>query len=109
MSSQNYWAVTVKYVYGKASDVKPMDYAHFMRHCNDIHKSLEFLETTFEKDSCNRLHMHAIATGPKRLYTKKLQKHGFNIDFQLLETQEAIDSWFNYIQKDNFKEYQMAS
>lgn len=101
----NYYAVTVKQVLGNAHEVDSTDYGHWMCHASDIHQSLEFLETFFEKDALDRLHMHCLVSTPiKRPYLKKLQKYGFNLDWQKLPEHD-IDKWRTYIKKDMFKEY----
>lgn len=105
MQKLNYYAVTVKYVYGSPFDVSTTDYGHWICHAKDIHYSLDFLETKFEYDSGDRLHMHCLMATPlKRLYLKKLQKYGFNIDLQPLP-EEDIPRWLNYITKDERKQY----
>lgn len=103
----NYYAVTVKYVKGKAEDVDRSDYGHWLCHSEEVHKGLHYVETHFEQDKGGRLHMHCLLeTSLKRLYIKKLQRSGFNIDIQKLEGDE-VPKWKNYIKKDMFKLHMM--
>lgn len=101
----NSYAVTVKYLYGTVTNATRIDYAQWMMHAHEVHRSLEFIQTEFEEDSTGRLHMHALVQTPlKRLYKSKLNHRGFHVDIQKIPIDE-IGAWLQYIVKDQFKVY----
>lgn len=53
-----------------------------------------------ELDSLGKDHVHGIIRAPKRVYLKSLQVRGYHIYTDILKTQQDIDNWVRYINKD---------
>lgn len=84
------------------------DYEQFLTTFKTKVASITEIECHYEDTS--GLHFHAIITTPRRIYIKSFHPgHGWNLDFKLLDTEEDIRRWKEYIKKDTDNEVNLIN
>lgn len=95
------YAMTLKIVSGEAHEPTKDDYEqHLYHHMDQVHRNMKYTFMTYERDKHGRLHLHCLLEGPKKLFLRKLQYPGINLDIQPLKTTTHREAWIYYLQKD---------